>query len=178
MSRRSSRWTLSSAVAAGILVATVGLPCSRVGKVDPAQNAREAEVIVVARAVEYLSEPGPASGDDPPRRGSIAFDVVKSLKGRSVPTRIFLPGTLTDADDYNPEPIPYSIVRPEGLGGWCFAQTYRQGGLFLLLLESRDGEYTAEWDALAPNNEQLHGLDDPWIEWVRDQSSAPRDGKE
>jgi len=147
-----------------MLAAAAGLPCSRVGDVDPARNARDAEVIVVARAVEYLSEPRPASGDGPPRRGSIAFDVVRSLKGRSVPTRLVLPGTLTDSDDYNPEPLPYQIVRPEGRRGWCFAETYRRAALFLLLLKSAEGEYTVEWDPLAPNNEQLHGLDDPWIE--------------
>jgi hypothetical protein len=169
---RCAAKAIASALVAWTLVAAAGLPCSRVGQVDPAQNAREAEAIVVARAVEYVSAPERPAQDGAPQ-GSIVFDVVKSLKGRSVPTQIVLPGTLTGEDDFNPEPMPYAIVRMQGRGGWCFARTYRQGGLFLLLLQSREGEYTVEWDALAPNNEQLHGLDDPWIDWVHEHASEP-----
>jgi hypothetical protein len=169
---RSLRLLVATGLIGAFAASEAAFPCSRVGDVDPAQNAREAEAIVVARAVEYLSTPN-ADEQDGAARGSIVFDVVKSLKGRGVPTRIVLPGTLKDEDDYNPDTFPYRFVRPQGRGGWCFARTYRQGALFLLMLKTRDGEYTVEWDALAPNNEQLHGLDDPWIEWVREQAAKP-----
>src|SRR6266403_4197148 len=48
------------------------------------------------------------------------------------------------------------------------------GGQFLLMLKKRgDGEFTADWYPLAPVNEQLHSVNDPWLLWVRKQAKAP-----
>jgi hypothetical protein len=37
------------------------------------------------------------------------------------------------------------------------------------VLKLRNGTYTADWYALAPTNEQLHSVDDPWLKWMRTQ---------
>jgi len=51
-----------------------------------------------------------------------------------------------------------------------FANSYRSGGEFLLLLKKRQsGELTLNWYVLGPVNEQLHSTNDPWLLWVREQ---------
>jgi len=62
-------------------------------------------------------------------------------------------------------------VRSNGLMGSCFANSYRSGGQFLLILkkEKKSARYTVDWDILGPTNEQLSSADDPWLLWVREQ---------
>jgi hypothetical protein len=38
-----------------------------------------------------------------------------------------------------------------------------------LILSSGTGGQTVNWYALAPVNEQIHPMSDPWLSWVRDQ---------
>jgi hypothetical protein len=100
----------------------------------------------------------------------IRFKVLEVIRGR-MPRELILPGYLVNADDFNLRPPPYDIVRPNGLSGSCFANSYRSGGQFLLMLKKKQsGGYTVNWYALAPVNEQLHSINDPWLLWVREQA--------
>lgn len=92
-------------------------------------------------------------------------------------TSLIIPGTLSEGDDFNDHPPPYRFVRPGGRMGSCFANNYRVGAQFLLLLaKTKSGEYTPSWYALGPVNEQLHSESDPWLLWVRKQAKevAPK----
>jgi hypothetical protein len=40
----------------------------------------------------------------------------------------------------------------------------------LMLKKKQSGGYTVNWYALAPVNEQLHSINDPWLLWVREQA--------
>jgi hypothetical protein len=91
------------------------------------------------------------------------------VKGRHVPTDLDLAGYLGGPDDFNELPVPYHFVRRGGRSGSCFANTYRQGGDYLLVLKLVDNAYTTDWYALGPTNEQLHSAADPWLQWVRRQ---------
>ena len=64
-------------------------------------------------------------------------------------------------------PLPYRFVRPGGRGGSCFANSYRRGAQFLLFLKKGWAGFTTNFSALGPTNEQLTGVDDPWVKWVR-----------
>jgi hypothetical protein len=84
---------------------------------------------------------------------------------------VVLPGYLMDSDDFNDQRPPYTFVRPGGRAGSCFANSYRSGGQFLLVLkETKGGELTVNWYALGPMNEQLHSDHDPWLLWVREHA--------
>src|SRR3954469_6034022 len=86
---------------------------------------------------------------------------------------LLLTGTLVDADNFDPLPVPYGSVRPTGLSGACFTYDYRVGSTCLLLLkQSRTGALTPYWAALQPVNEQLRGDGDPWLLWVREEVAA------
>jgi hypothetical protein len=52
------------------------------------------------------------AGAGPPN--VVAFDVRGVLKGESVPRVIIVEGTVSDADDFNEYPVPYTGVRPQG----------------------------------------------------------------
>jgi hypothetical protein len=98
---------------------------------------------------------------------TIRFKVIESLRG-GFTSEVVLPGYLSDTDDFNEQPPPYTFVRPNGRRGSCFANTYRAGGQFLLFLKNTPtGEQTVNWYALAPVNEQIHSISDPWLTWVR-----------
>jgi hypothetical protein len=129
-----------------------------------AELVRRADSIALAQAADL---PG----------GSVLFEHVFFLKGvESVPT-IRIPGSLTDRDDFNDAPFPYDFVRPAGRTGNCYATTYRVGRWYLLLLKKTAPtldaapfatfSFTPYWEALAPTNEQISGLDDRWVVWVR-----------
>jgi hypothetical protein len=100
------------------------------------------------------------------------------VKGTYTAPDLVLPGYLNDQDDWNDQAVPYAQVRRNGQGGSCFANTYRQGAQFLLVMRrtgsvssaySSNTEYTVNWYALGPVNEQLRSPEDPWLQWVRDQ---------
>ncbi len=78
---------------------------------------------------------------------------------------------LSDRDDFNDHVPPYRFVRPNGRHGSCYANTYRLGAQFLLILKKKaSGEFTVNWSGLGPVNAQLHSSSDPWLLWVREQA--------
>jgi hypothetical protein len=113
------------------------------------------------------------AGAGPPN--VVAFDVHGVLKGESVPRVIIVEGTVSDADDFNEYSVPYPGVRSEGRKGSCFADVYKRGGQFLLLLvRAGANRYTPYWAPLLPVNEQIRGTSDPWLAWVRNEIASQR----
>jgi hypothetical protein len=150
--------------------------CKIAKPVSNVDMVREANVIVRARAENYAVPPKTQTtqtGFDVNSDSRIRFRALEVIRGKTV-ADVVLPGTLVDIDDFNDQPSPYTFVRPNGRRGSCFATSYRSGGEFLLMLKERDhGEFTINWYPLAPVNEQLHLVNDPWLPWVRKQASAP-----
>jgi hypothetical protein len=65
-------------------------------------------------------------------------------------------------------PAPWSI-------GELLREHYRRGAQFLLVLKKgTDGEYTVNWYALGPVNEQLRSEDDAWLLWVLQEAHRER----
>jgi hypothetical protein len=133
---------------------------------------RDADTLVRVLAVEYETPPADLSMRTtgvPESR--IRFSVLEVIRGQGIEKEIVLPGYLSDRDDFNDQPPPYSFVRPNGRSGSCFANTYRTGAQFLLVLKkTKDGDYTVNWYALGPVNEQLRSDTDPWLVWVRQEA--------
>jgi len=154
------------------LRATVLSACSRLGPVVPEDMVASADLIVRATAVDYLQMPATLSLTTGTPDSVIRFRIEEVVKGRHASADLDLRGYL-GSDDFNELPVPYHLVRPGGRRGSCFANTYRQGGRYLLLLKLAAGTYTVDWYALGPTNEQLHSVDDPWLKWVRNQA-GPR----
>jgi hypothetical protein len=105
----------------------------------------------------------------------IRFKVLEVIRGSLLreSSELILPGYLVDHDDYNDKLPPYNFVRPNGRSGSCFANSYRSGAQFLLILKREQPlGYTADWYELGPTNEQLHSADDPWLRWVREQAKG------
>jgi hypothetical protein len=101
----------------------------------------------------------------------VRFTVIETVKGQAI-QELVLPGYLVSTDDFNDKPAPYLFVRPGGRAGSCFANSYRRDGQYLLFLKRpKAGEFTANWAALAPVNEQLRSSEDPWLIWVREQAN-------
>ncbi len=127
----------------------------------------DAVVVVRARAVESDSR---GSSGTPVSPGRVRFERLEVIKGTDSLPRFFTvdDAALTDHDDFNPQPVPYRFVRPSGLRGTCYAKAYRQGAEYLLLMTRQpDGTLTPYWAPLKPTNEELRGLTDPWLQWVR-----------
>jgi hypothetical protein len=103
--------------------------------------------------------------------GIVRFQPVEWLRGAPAPA-VSLPGIAVDRDDLNGGPVPYQLVRSAGQRGDCFAQEYRLGAQYLLLLRDQAGRNPIQWWPLAPVNEQLRGDDDPWLAWVRRRVAA------
>jgi hypothetical protein len=97
---------------------------------------------------------------------TVTFQPLEWLRGASVLT-VSLPGIAVERDDLNSGSVPYQIVRSAGQRGDCFAQEYRLGAQYLLLLRDQAGGNPIQWWPLAPVNEQLRGDDDAWLAWVR-----------
>jgi hypothetical protein len=101
----------------------------------------------------------------------IRFSVLEVVRGEGIKREVVLPGYLWDRDDFNDHRPPYSFVRPDGRDGSCFANTYRSGAQFLLVLKKvKADEYTVNWYSLGPVNEQLRSDTDPWLLWVRQEA--------
>jgi hypothetical protein len=142
----------------------------------PATWLRNSEAIVRVRALEELGsrrEGSPLQLRDMARATGrdfdtkIRFQVLEVLKGSAVGTLLEFDGMLTDRDDRNDGPVPYTFVRKQGRGGNCFAYTYKQGQQYLLILGVRRGTLTPYWQTLAATNEQLSDENDQWLAWVR-----------
>jgi hypothetical protein len=163
----------TNAIMAVVLLSPgVSWPCSVNGPMPrPEALVTSARVIVLARATTNAIE------------GTVEFQVVEALKGTINVPLIRLDGALAGHDDFNDAPPPYGFVRPDGRHGDCRASTYRTGALYLLLLQNADDvvpfyrsshglPFTAFWSPLAPTNEQVHGRDDKWVEWVRQRAAG------
>ena len=152
-------------LAAGALaVSVVGVravhACSAVLK-PVGQVIRESETIVRARVV--TSDPRMRS--DP---GRVTLRVLDVLKGSHDRPFVTVPGQIRN---YRSDPgrrPPYEQIdcmgRVPGCGS-CFAQSYKDGAQYLLLLKGG----TPYWSPLSPTNEEVSGPDDPWVVWVRRQ---------
>jgi hypothetical protein len=175
MPRNRSLWTfgvaLIMAVVAMIVSAEDAYPCSRLSPVSSVEMVKQADAIVRVTAVEYASPPqNPNMWTTGEPDSKIRFKVLEVIRGR-VSSQLILPGYLVDQDDYNDQVPPYNFVRPNGRSGSCFANSYRSGGQFLLILKKKQpAGYTVNWYALGPANEQLRSADDPWLLWVREQA--------
>jgi hypothetical protein len=144
------------------------LPCKVSEVLSPEQLVVQATSIVVAIPMDYEKKP-----KSPDEFGSIRFDIKRVLKGESSMKQVTVEGVLTDKDDFNEGTVPYSSVRPSGKQGSCFAYFYKSGAPYLLFLEEQKGsdehkikEPSPYWAPLAPANEQLKSMDDPWLQWV------------
>jgi hypothetical protein len=162
-------------IVVGLLCATDVHSCSIVRPVSNVEMVREADAIVRATTENYAVEPknpGSWSGFVPDSR--IRFKILEVIRGKLPTDYVVLPGLMVATDDFNDHASPYTLVRPDGRHGNCFATSYRSGGQFLLILKkNRDGEFTVYWYALGPVNEQLRSADDPWLLWVRKEAEKP-----
>jgi len=167
--------TRASAIVALLvmLAARPGAGCQRATPIPaPDDLIRRAEVIVLATAVRERT-PTPLS-----MRSRVEFHAGAILKGRVSINLLPIPGSLVPADDFNDSPAPYTFVRPTGRRGSCFADTFKEGGQFLLMLRPTreiradpdpfEPELTPYWEALAPTDEQVTGPRDPWVRYVRE----------
>lgn len=172
------------------------LGCSVRGDLPtPQAIVAEAELIVLATAREYAISPDTetdygdiqvSSADEESNviaifrvgpSSRVIFNVDEVLKGEYEEQSLVLPGLLTELDEWNSYDFPYRHVRASGSSS-CFANGYRKGGQFLLMLKHvssmpwgsySDVDYTARWSVLGPTNEQIRSPDDPWVVWVQGQ---------
>ena len=153
-----------------------GYACSVFLIPGPAELVSNAELIVHVTAVDYAGQ-GPGNMRTTGVADSkVRFRIESVLKGVYAPKELELNGYLGSGDDWNDGEVPYTFVRRDGRSGSCFANTYRQGGQFVLLLtrvsvpmHQGDTPYTVNWAPLAPVNEQVRSADDPWVRWVKAQ---------
>ena len=158
-------------VAVLLTIGSAAEPCTIARPVSPEEVVRDADVIARAAAVDYARPPrDPTVWTTGQPDSLVRFRLVEVVKGSDVPPELVLPGYLVDKDDFNNVKVPYTFVRPGGQAGSCFANAYRRGAEFLLMLKKRpDRSYTVNWYALGPVNEQLRSANDPWLLWVREQ---------
>ena len=155
--RRTVHCALPATLALLALVAAPADACTAMLK--PAEQVvREAEVILRARAIAV--PPWMRTG------GGMLFRVLEVVAGTYHPLFFSTTGTLADYPRPSGRVVPYEQIdcvnRVPGCGG-CFAQRYRDGAEYLLLLKGG----TPYWAALSPTNEEISGPDDPWLAWVR-----------
>lgn len=75
-------------------------------------------------------------------------------------------GYIWDKDELVPgREIPIRSARPSA-DGQCVTMGYTANGWYLLMLKRRKGRLTPYWEALSPTNEQVSGINDPWVVWV------------
>jgi hypothetical protein len=149
------------AFGASLVCVSPAASCSIVASTKPTAIGliQRADVIVVAVA----REPYPAARDH------IRFEVTETLKGKAV-APLIIEGALTDRDDFNNAAVPANGVRPDGLGGSCFASSYRPGAAYLLILQRTTvGKVSPYWAPLSRVNDQIRPNGDRWLDWVRRQ---------
>jgi hypothetical protein len=161
------------------LIVICAKACTRAGPFTFNELFDNADVIVRATAVKYAKPPNNTNFMTTGEPDStIQFKVEESLRGKDLPDTIALNGYLSDRDDYNEMPVPYTFVRPNGRSGSCFANTYKQGAQFLLFLKKNNKGYTSNISALGPTNEQLRSENDPWLLWVKDHLKDTQGAKQ
>ena len=169
----NARPTLMMVFVAVIVSATDMYPCEIPQKErSSAEMVEQSDAIVGVRAVEYAiapHDPNVFTTGEPD--SMIRFKVLEVIRG-AISRELILPGYLVDKDDFNQlGAAERHVVRSNGLRGSCFANSYRSGGQFLLILKKeKNAGYTVDWDILGPTNEQLRSADDPWLLWVREQA--------
>ena len=157
---------VTAIAAVSFLSADHALACSRFAPFS-ADELFVANLIVRATAVKYVKPPASSARTNGAADSIIEFKVEEVMRGKDVAKTLTLPGYLSDKNDYNEMPVPYTFVRRNGRSGSCFANTYRQGGQFLLFLRKMDdGNYTSNISPLGPTNEQVRSDGDPWIAWT------------
>ena len=123
------------------------------------QVIRESETVVRARVVAS----DPRMRTDP---GRITLRVLEVLKGSYDRLFVTVTGQIRDYPSDPARRPPYDQIdcvgRVPGCGS-CFAQSYKDGAQYLLLLKGG----TPYWAPLSPTNEEVFGTDDPWVAWVR-----------
>lgn len=147
-------------------------PCSVLRPVSSEEMVAGADLILRATAVEYFVPPKAEGGTTGVPESQVRFRVEETVKGTYTSRQLILPGYLSERDDWNDHDPPYRFVRPNGRRGSCFANTYHRSAQFLLVLKHQDGEYSVNWYALGPVNEQLRSADDAWVQWVRARVKA------
>jgi hypothetical protein len=150
------------------------LPCTVGGPPISFSIARTQNIVgesrVIARATA-LGEVAPPAEDPRQDATFVAFSVDEVLRGRGVPDTLRLYGVIREDDAWPQEEeteIPHrSYLRRSG--GTCMAFTYQTGGEYLLLLNPSEHGVRLDpyWMLLAPTNNQIHGADDWWLQWVR-----------
>ena len=113
----------------------------------------------------------------------VTFTAVEWIRGGLEVGTLRAAGIFVNRDDFNSRPVPYTMVRGAGQHGSCYAEEYRRGAEYLLMLRPTSNSLlTPYWVPLAPLNEQVRGVDDPWVTWVRTRAlasgSRPRVGGE
>ena len=166
-----SRWCFWAFLLAIPFAAIRAHACSVASITSNAELVANADAVVRAKAVQYAIPPadtGLITTGVP--NSKVRFQVLETIRGEKL-ADVVLPGYLVQTDDYNDQQPPYTFVRPGGRRGSCFANSYREGAQFVLFLKkTKTGEFTVNWAALAPVNEQLHSEDDPWLLWIREQA--------
>jgi hypothetical protein len=168
-------WTLPAFV---LTISLNAFPCQRATPISDVEMVRESDIVVRAIAERYDVRPKNPNAITTGIPDSIVhFHVLEVIRG-DARTDLTLSGYLSDKDDFNDRPSPYNFVRPGGRAGSCFANTYREGAQFLLLLKKeQSGELSVNWYPLGPVNEQLHSTDDPWLLWVRAEAQKAKAAK-
>ena len=125
------------------------------------QVIRDSDAIVRAQVV--ASEP--RGRTDP---GRITLRVVEVLKGSYDRPFVTVTGQIRGYPSDPARRPPYEQIdcvgRVPGCAN-CFAQSYKDGARYLLLLKGG----TPYWAPLSPTNEEVSGPDDPWVVWVKRQ---------
>jgi len=169
--------TLRSSLVPALIVALGSLsPASGCAALwgTPPDWVAGADVIVRARAVQLVNS---VSTSRPTWKTKIRFEAVEVIKGTVNGAELAFEGAALDRNDWNRLPVPYTMVRPGGRSGNCYAFNYRLGQEYLLMLKRVDGALTPYWASLAATNEQLSGPADKWLVWVRQAVQAKQPGR-
>ncbi len=157
-----------------LLLAQASVQACRIKPTPPEELVQQADVIVRATADSYDKAPEGDLWTTGLPKSTVKFKVIETLKGElTEPFLIY--GYLTDKDDYNDHPVPFTFIRRGGRHGSCIANSYKEGADFLLFLKKRDDKLTPYWSGLTPVNEQLRTSNDEWLRWVKEQlQSTPK----
>jgi hypothetical protein len=152
--------------AASLVCVSPAAPCTIVRSAQPTaiDLIQRADVIVVAVARDL----------HPASPGLIQFEVRETLKGNAGMPFLWIRGRFIDRDDFNGLKVPLNGVRPDGYGGSCYASDYRRGAAYLLVLRRTATELSPYWSPLSRVNDQIRPNGDPWLDWVRRQTSFSR----
>lgn len=153
------------------LTPAAGWTCSVAKITSNVDLVRYADAVIRAKAVEYARPPSnPNLWTTGVPDSKVRFEELEVIRGVEA-SGLVLPGYLVQKDDFNDQQAPYTFVRPGGRAGSCFANSYRQGAEYLLFLKkTNSGDFTVNWAALAPVNEELHPSEDAWLIWVRERA--------